>query len=97
MSVSIDVFTHNDCVIDKDTGHQTISVDYEGDGSVFKSLPHVTRVNDMGRSAELSLAQEADPQHLLQMLSDELTIRRFDLKEPSLHEIFVRSVRDSTA
>ena len=81
----------------KDTGRQTISVDYEGDGSVFNSLPHVTRVNDMGRSAELSLAQEADPQHLLQLLSDELTIRRFDLKEPSLHEIFVRSVRDSTA
>jgi ABC-2 type transport system ATP-binding protein len=81
----------------KDTGRQTISVDYEGDGTVFNTLPHVTRVNDMGRSAELSLAQEADPQHLLQLLSDELTIRRFDLKEPSLHEIFVRSVRDSTA
>jgi len=80
----------------KDTGRQTITIDYEGDGSILNTLPHITRVNDMGRSAELSLDHEADPQMILQLLSSELRIRRFDLKEPSLHEIFVRSVREST-
>ena len=79
----------------KNTGRQTITIDYEGDGTVFNALPHVTRVNDMGKRAELSLAEEADPQLILQMLSTKLTIRRFDLKEPSLHEIFVGSVRES--
>lgn len=79
----------------KDSGRQTISIDYEGDGSIFNTLPHVTRVNDMGKSAELSLAQEADPQLILQLLTSALTIRRFDLKEPSLHEIFVTSVAES--
>lgn len=79
----------------KDSGRQTISIDYEGDGSILNTLPHVTRVNDMGKSAELSLAQEADPQLILQLLTSELSIRRFDLKEPSLHEIFVTSVRES--
>lgn len=79
----------------KDSGRQTISIDYEGDGSIFNTLPHVTRVNNMGKSAELSLAQEADPQLILQLLTSALTIRRFDLKEPSLHEIFVTSVGES--
>lgn len=79
----------------KGTGRQTITIDYEGDGSVFNTLPHVTRVNDMGRSAELSLAQDADPQLILQLLSGELNIRRFDLKEPSLHEIFITTVKES--
>ena len=60
----------------------------------LKDLPGVGRVNDAGRHAELSLTADADDQAILASLVNRLTIRRFDTREASLHEIFVRAVGD---
>ena len=73
-------------------GASGIQLDYDGDGSILPRLPGVRRVNDAGKSAEIFLEDGADPQALLRALIDNLTVRRFDLREPSLHEIFVRAV-----
>jgi ABC-2 type transport system ATP-binding protein len=69
-----------------------IRIDYDGDGEVLKSIPGLARLNDAGKSAELFLAEGVDPQSTLEYLVGRLRIRRFDLREPSLHEIFVRAV-----
>ncbi len=70
-----------------------IHIDYDGDLSFAKTLPGVTRVNDAGKSAEIFLAPNADPQTVLQQaVARGVRVRRFDLREPSLHEIFVRAV-----
>jgi len=76
---------------------RTVILDYEGDGRVLGELPGVARVNDAGRHAELSLAPDADPQALLEQLVGRLTIRRFDTREASLHEVFVRAVKTDDA
>jgi ABC-2 type transport system ATP-binding protein len=75
----------------------TLVIDYEGDGAVLQGLPGVTRVNDAGRHAELSLAHDADTDAILAALVGRLHIRRFDTRESSLHEIFVRAVRADDA
>ena len=75
---------------------RTITIDYDGDGSILKDLPGVDRVNDAGRHAELSLHPGADAQLILASLVNRLTIRRFDTREASLHEIFVRAVGDKS-
>ena len=67
-------------------------IDYEGDGSVLHRLPGVERVNDAGKHAELSLKPGTDTQQLLHSLLPHLTIRRFDTRETSLHEIFIRAI-----
>lgn len=69
-----------------------IRLDYDGDGSFLPELPGVARVNDFGRSAEIFTEEEADPQDLLKALVGRLSVRRFDLREPSLHEVFLRAV-----
>ena len=69
-----------------------ILLDYDGDGSFLAELPGVVRVNDSGKQAEIFLADGADPQAILAAVVGKLTVRRFDLREPSLHEIFVRTV-----
>ena len=74
------------------SAERSISIDYDGDGACLKDLPGVVRVNDAGRHAELSLQPDADPQVILARLVNQLTIRRFDTREASLHEIFVRTV-----
>jgi ABC-2 type transport system ATP-binding protein len=78
------------------TAQRTISIDYDGDGACLKGLPGVARVNDAGRHAELSLKASADPQAILACLVNHLTIHRFDTREASLHEIFIRAVGDDS-
>jgi ABC-2 type transport system ATP-binding protein len=76
----------------KASGGKGILLDYEGDGAVLRELPGVARLNDAGKHAELILADGADAQEILKSLAGRLTIRRFDTREVSLHEIFVRAV-----
>ena len=71
---------------------RTVTIDYDGDGACLEDLPGVIRINDAGRHAELSLGPAADTQKILASLMQRLTIRRFDTREASLHEIFVRAV-----
>ena len=76
---------------------QGIRIEYDGDGAVLRQLPGVERVNDDNRAAELFLQPGHDPQDALRWLVDRLTIRSFDVREPSLHEVFVRTVEERDA
>ena len=76
----------------RQTGDFGIQIDYDGDGQILRSLPGIRRINDSGKSAELFLKDGFDPQKILEQLVGKIAIRRFDIAEPSLHEIFVRAV-----
>ncbi len=80
----------------KGSGDKGILLDYDGDGSFLKSLPGVARINNSGKQAEMFLDPGTDPQSILAQVVGKLTVRRFDLREPSLHEIFVRAVGGHT-
>jgi ABC-2 type transport system ATP-binding protein len=71
---------------------RTLVIDYSGDGAVLHSLPGVRRINDAGVHAELTLEATTDPDQLLAAIVGRIAIRRFELVEPSLHEVFVRTV-----
>ena len=74
-----------------------MQLDYDGDGSVLKQVPFATRVNDHGKQAEIYLQPGADLQATLRWLIDRVTIRRFEYRAPTLHEIFVRTVEEANA
>jgi len=76
----------------KKTSHETIQIEYEGDQACPKELVGVSRVHDMGKKAELSLSDGADPHQILKSLMEQIKIRSFQIKQPSLHEIFVRKI-----
>jgi ABC-2 type transport system ATP-binding protein len=69
-----------------------IQLDYDGDGRVLEGVPGKQRINDNGKQAEIFLKAGADPQQALRWLIDHVTVKRFDYREPSLHEVFVRTV-----
>jgi ABC-2 type transport system ATP-binding protein len=73
-------------------GANAVVLAYQGDGSFLASLPGVARVSDHGRYAELWLAEAADPQAILREAAARLTLSRFEIVEPSLHDIFVAEV-----
>ena len=80
----------------KSQGDHGIQIDYDGDGAVLRSIAGVSRLNDSGKHAEIFLDPGVDPQDVLKALVGRLSIRRFDLREPSLHEVFVRAVGAKT-
>ena len=71
-----------------------LTVEYDGSGVDFGGLPGVGRVNNAGNVTELSLAADADPRAILRELLQRVTVRRFDTTTTSLHEVFVRAVRE---
>jgi ABC-2 type transport system ATP-binding protein len=75
-------------------GKNTLILAFEGDGSFLKSLPGVASVNDTGRYAEVRLGPGADPQAILRAATEKLKINRFEVVEPSLHDIFVERVTE---
>ena len=73
-------------------GRNTLVLAYEGDGAFLADLPGVTKVTDFGRHVEVRMADGADPQGLLREAAARLRVSRFEIVEPSLHEIFVEQV-----
>jgi ABC-2 type transport system ATP-binding protein len=73
-------------------GKNTVALAFEGDGSFIESLRGVAKVSDHGQYVEVHLEKGADPQPLLREAAARLRVRRFEIVEPSLHDIFVETV-----
>ena len=54
-------------------------------------------MNDHGRYAEIKLGPGADSQAILKVATDKLRITRFEVVQPSLHDIFVERVTEVPA
>ena len=78
-------------------GKNTIVLAFDGDGSFLASLPGVLKVSDFGRYVEVRMADGADAQAILRAASERLRVSRFEVVEPSLHDIFVERVTASVA
>src|SRR6266849_6449546 len=70
----------------------TLHIEFDGDGSFLADLPQVKRSMIVNNAAELSLAEGADPQKILEASIGRLRIRRFELATPSLEQIFIEKV-----
>ena len=75
-------------------GKNTLILAFDGDGSFLSSLPGVAKVSDFGQYVEIRMSDGADPQALLKQAVEKLTVRRFEIVVPSLHDIFVETVTD---
>lgn len=75
----------------------TVCVELEGDVSFINNLSIVTKVESQGNKLEITLTENADAQQLLRSLVDRVRVQAFEVKVPSLHEIFVNLVGKSDA
>jgi len=78
-------------------GLNTVVLAYEGDGAFLAGLPGVASLSDFGRYVEIRLAEGGSPQDLLQAAAARLRVSRFEIVEPSLHDIFVEQVKRHAA
>ena len=73
-------------------GKNTVVLAFDGDGAFLAGLPGVQKVSDFGRYVEIRLAEGSDPQAILKEAAPRLQLSRFEIVEPSLHDIFVEEV-----
>ena len=77
-----------------DYGMDTLRVDVEGAGAAeMRRLPGVGGVRDLGQVQELRLDAGADEQQVLAELMRLGRVRCFEIKQPSLQDIFIRIAR----
>ncbi len=70
-------------------GRNAIQVSFDGDGSFIRSLPGVAGVTEYNNYLELRLGEGASAPALLKAIVDKVSVRRFEIVEPSLYEIFI--------
>ena len=75
-------------------GHDVVRVRTAGGAAILAGMPGVTAVTDAGNYQDVRV--DGDPQRFLQALCQTTAVRHFELKKPSLHDIFVE-IAKSTA
>jgi len=76
----------------KGFGSQNVHIEYDGSDSFLEKSDHIKKFNNYGNAAEIQLSGNGDPQKLLKQAMQSATIRKFEIKEPSLNDIFIESV-----
>ena len=71
---------------------EALVVEYEG---YLERVEGVKKIDDYGKYAELSLEEDTDPQEVLKRLVEIVAVRRFEMKAPSLNEIFIEVVENA--
>jgi ABC-2 type transport system ATP-binding protein len=73
-----------------------VSIELEGDTSFVENLPMVSAVKTEGKRLDVTLI-DPDTQQFLHALMQKAKVKAFEVKKPSLHEIFVNLVGASDA
>ncbi|HEY4670946.1 MAG TPA: DUF4162 domain-containing protein, partial [Gemmatimonadaceae bacterium] len=79
-------------------GQRNIALALDGDtmagvGAILRDTSLVKRADDSNRFFEIEMAPGADPQMLLRRIVDSgASIQRFEMIQPSLHQIFLQKV-----
>lgn len=102
----VEKLCHEICLIDKGRkvldgrladvkrryGRNTVTMRFDGDGSFLEKRPDVESASNYGNEIYLRLKEDADPKAILRDASERLDLRKFEIAEPSIHDIFVDQV-----
>jgi ABC-2 type transport system ATP-binding protein len=78
--------------IKKQYGRNGVTLRFSGDGSFIGGLPEVESVNDYGKELFLRLKEGADAGNVLKEAAKRLEILKYEVAEPSIHDIFIEQV-----
>jgi len=73
-------------------GKNSLLIEYEGDGAFLRTLPGVASVDAYGSYSEVRLDDGADPQAVFRAVAGRLTVKKFEIVAPTLHNIFIEKV-----
>jgi ABC-2 type transport system ATP-binding protein len=74
-------------------GSHRIQMQYQGNARFLKDPSLVEGFDDYGQYVEIRLSPKAGSQDVLKRAAEEVTVNRFEIAEPSLNEIFIKTVQ----
>ena len=72
-------------------GQNRIQLDIDGDGYFISSLPGVSSMREFNNYIEIEIKQGTDTNQLLRSILEKVQVRKFDMVEPSLYDIFIQT------
>ena len=81
--------------VKKRFGRENVIIEFEGKDDFLKQSDQIKNFDNYGNYVEVQLKKDADAQILLQEAMKMARIRKFEIKEPSLHDIFIETVGNS--
>jgi ABC-2 type transport system ATP-binding protein len=83
--------------IKKQYGKNAVALDYDGDAGFIQNFPEIEKIDDYGKSMEIKLKEQTNPQELLNKLVRKIRITKFEVMEPTLNAIFIEKVGEKDA
>lgn len=74
-------------------GKNAVQIDLEGDARFAAEIAGVKGMTESNNYVELQLEEGADTNHILRAIAERVTVRRFEVVEPSLYNIFIDMAR----
>ncbi len=81
--------------IKKSFGRNNLKLEFEGDDSFLNDLEQDKIIQRNNHSAEIKIYNESEAKQILNSIKESVFIYKFELAEPSLHEIFINTVGKS--
>lgn len=76
--------------IKSEYAQRNVSLVHDGDISFLKNAPIIDKIEDFGNSTGIRVKESSQVQQLLKLLIDNnITVKKFDANDISLHEIFI--------
>lgn len=82
--------------VKKQYGQNGVALRVAGDGSFLRDLPEVVSLQDNGNELFLRLRDGADPYRVLDAARARIQVTRFEVAEPSIHDIFIERVSEAS-
>ncbi|MBN2088092.1 ATP-binding cassette domain-containing protein [candidate division KSB1 bacterium] len=76
-------------------GRLNIHIEYDGNDSFLETSSEIKKYDNYGSYVEIQLHENGDSQKLLSEAMKVARIRKFEIKEPSLNEIFIETINRS--
>lgn len=73
-------------------GKKNVLIEYAGGNGFLTESGEIESYDDYGNYVEIKMKKEGDSQKLLKLAAEKVEIRKFEIMEPSLNEIFIEEV-----
>ena len=70
-------------------GKNSIQVNIEGNGRFIRDIEGVRSMTEFNNYIEIKIDESSDTNKILKAIADQVLVKRFDIVEPSLYDIFI--------
>lgn len=76
-------------------GKHNVHLEYSGNDNFLKTSAYIESFDNFGNYVEIKMKEGVDSQEFLKEITDKVKINKFEIVEPSLNDIFIKTVQET--